>query len=282
MLLHNKAAQYIRMSTDMQRYSLENQSEAISRYAAQRGLTIVRSYEDAGKSGLRLHGRDALKALIDDVTSGRANFKVILVYDVSRWGRFQDSDESAHYEFVCKKAGVSVEYCAEQFENNDSLTATVVKNIKRAMAGEYSRELSVKVSAGQRRIAALGFRRGSAPGYALRRCLVDGNGSHKGELAPGQWKNISTDRVILIPGPSHEVETVQRIYRMFLRDNMTLNDIARRLNGEGIVNAHGRPWLSTAVRDILSNEKYIGNNLFNVSTVSLQGKWRRNPPILSI
>src|SRR4029079_14295895 len=112
MLLHNKAAQYIRMSTYMQRYSLENQSKAISRYAAQRGLTIVRSYEDAGRSGLRLHGRDALKALIDAVTSGRAIFKVILVYDVSRWGRFQDSDESAHYEFVCKKAGVSVEYCA--------------------------------------------------------------------------------------------------------------------------------------------------------------------------
>ena len=99
--------------------------------------------------------------------SGRADFHVILVYDVSRWGRFQDSDESAHYEFICRQAGVAVEYCAEQFENDGSLAATVIKNIKRAMAGEFSRELSVKVHAGQSRIAAMGFNVGAAPGYGL-------------------------------------------------------------------------------------------------------------------
>ena len=49
-LKDNRAAQYIRMSTDMQRYSLENQSEAIATYALKHGLTIVRSYEDAGRS----------------------------------------------------------------------------------------------------------------------------------------------------------------------------------------------------------------------------------------
>ena len=37
----------------------------------------------------------------------------ILVYYVSRWGSFQDTDESAHYEFACKSAGVPVHYCAE-------------------------------------------------------------------------------------------------------------------------------------------------------------------------
>ena len=111
-----RAVQYVRMSTDMQRQSIENQSEAIALYAARRGLTILRSYEDAGKSGLRLGRRDALKTLIDEVKSGRADFKIILVYDVSRWGRFQDADESAYYEFICKEAGVTVEYCAEQLD----------------------------------------------------------------------------------------------------------------------------------------------------------------------
>ena len=147
--VHNRAAQYVRMSTDMQQHSIENQKETIVAYAACRGLTIVRSYEDAGKSGLRFEGRAALKSLIDDVKSGRADFSIVLVYDVSRWGRFQDSDESAYYEFICREAGVAVEYCAEQFVNDGSLITTVIKNIKRAMAGEYSRELSVKVFAGQ-------------------------------------------------------------------------------------------------------------------------------------
>src|SRR3546814_2712924 len=77
-------------------------------YAERRGIEIVRSYADEGRSGLRLDGRDALKQLIEDVQSGTADFTVILVYDVSRWGRFQDADESAYYEYICKRAGIAV------------------------------------------------------------------------------------------------------------------------------------------------------------------------------
>src|SRR5215470_1575218 len=144
-----RAAQYVRMSTEHQKYSTENQSEAIQNYAAQRGIEIVRTYADEGKSGLSLGGRDALKRLIDDVQAKRTDFTTILVYDISRWGRFQDADESAYYEYICKRSGISVQYCAEQFENDGSPVSTIVKGVKRAMAGEYSRELSVKVFAGQ-------------------------------------------------------------------------------------------------------------------------------------
>jgi hypothetical protein len=55
------------------------------------------------------------------------------VYDVSRWGRFQDSDEAAHYEFVCKTAGAPVHYCAEMFANDGTLLSTIMKALKRAM-----------------------------------------------------------------------------------------------------------------------------------------------------
>src|SRR4051794_24052704 len=147
-----RAAEYVRMSTEHQKYSTENQADAILQYAARRGLTIVRTYADQGKSGLRLDGRDALKQLIADVQNGAADFTTILVYDVSRWGRFQDADESAYYEYICKRAGISVQYCAEQFDNDGSPVSTIVKGVKRAMAGEYSRELSVKVFTGQCRL----------------------------------------------------------------------------------------------------------------------------------
>ena len=145
-----RAAQYVRMSTEHQKYSTENQGEIIRLYAEQRGFTLVQTYEDSGKSGLRLDGRDALKRLIEDVRNGTADFSAILVYDVSRWGRFQDADESAYYEFICKEAGIIVHYCAEQFETDGSLSATIIKSMKRAMAGEYSRELSAKVFASAR------------------------------------------------------------------------------------------------------------------------------------
>jgi DNA invertase Pin-like site-specific DNA recombinase len=84
------AAQYVRMSIEHQRYSAENQSDAILQYAVRYGFDIVQTYSDKARSGLRIDGRDALKQLLTDVESGAAGVKVILVYDVSRWGRFQD------------------------------------------------------------------------------------------------------------------------------------------------------------------------------------------------
>ncbi|MHB8267450.1 recombinase family protein [Bradyrhizobium sp.] len=277
LLKEHRAAQYLRMSTDMQRYSIENQSEGIALYAARRGLTIVQSYEDAGKSGLRLDGRTALQNLLNDVRSGRADFTTILVYDVSRWGRFQDSDESAYYEFLCREAGVQVEYCAEQFENDGSLTATVLKNIKRAMAGEFSRELSTKVFAGQSRIVARGFHIGSTPGYGLRRHLLDEQGNRKMELAFGQRKSLQGEHVILVPGPSDEIKVVHHVYDLFIDRKETLKDIARTLNAQGIPNEFGRAWTAMVVRGLLSNEKYIGNAVYNRTSRKLDKNWRRNP-----
>jgi DNA invertase Pin-like site-specific DNA recombinase len=272
-----RAAQYVRMSTDHQRYSTENQAEAIQQYAAQRGIEIVRTYADEGKSGLSLDGRDALKRLIDDVQSGATDFRTILVYDVSRWGRFQDADESAHYEFVCKQAGISLQFCAEQFENDGSSFSTIVKGVKRAMAGEYSRELSVKVFAGQCRLIELGFRQGGPPGFGLRRCLIDQAGAVKGELTRGEHKSIQTDRVVLVPGPSEEVDAVQWIYRSFVGGKLE-REIASILNERGLATDLGRPWTRGTVHQVLINEKYIGNNVWNRGSFKLKKKRVRNSP----
>ena len=76
------------MSTDHQRYSLANQKAAIAAYATAEGFEIVRSYADAGKSGVTTKRRSGLSELLADVVSGNAEFKTILVLDVSRWGRY--------------------------------------------------------------------------------------------------------------------------------------------------------------------------------------------------
>src|SRR5712671_6030068 len=220
-----RAAEYVRMSTEHQQYSTENQSEIIRQYAERRGMSIVRTYADAGKSGLRIEGRDALKQLIQDVENGSADFSSILVYDVSRWGRFQDADESAYYEYICRQAGVAVHYCAEQFENDGSPVSTIVKGVKRAMAGEYSRELSSKVFQGACRLIQLGYKQGGTAGFGLRRMLVDQNGQQKATLKMGEQKSLQTDRVILVPGPEGEIEVVRWIYEAFL-EGKTESEIA--------------------------------------------------------
>lgn len=170
------AAAYVRMSTEHQQYSTENQLDRIKEYAARRGMEIVRVFEDAGKSGLNVRGRESLQKMIKEVESGQADFRCILAYDVSRWGRFQDADESGYYEYICKRAGITVHYCAEQFENDGSPTSNIIKSVKRSMAGEYSRELSTKVFQGACRLIQLGFKQGGSAGFGLRRVLVDRSG----------------------------------------------------------------------------------------------------------
>ncbi|UKK86295.1 recombinase family protein [Sphingopyxis sp. BSN-002] len=266
------------MSTDHQRYSTENQADAIRHYAASRNIEIVRTYADSGKSGLSIDGRDALKQLIEDVEAGATDFTTVLVYDVSRWGRFQDADESAYYEYICKRAGITVEYCAEQFDNDGSPVSTIVKGVKRAMAGEYSRELSAKVFAGQGRLIEKGFRQGGAAGFGLRRLLVDEQGNRKSILDRGEHKSIQTDRVILTPGPKDEVDIVRDVYRAFVHEGRSEAEIAAELNRRGIRTDLGRDWTRGTVHQMLINEKYVGDNVWNRQSFKLKQKRVRNEP----
>ncbi|MCP2218512.1 MULTISPECIES: recombinase family protein [Bradyrhizobium] len=277
-----RAAQYVRMSTDHQRYSTQNQAAAIAVYAAQHDLVIVRTYADEGRSGLRINRREGLIGLLDDVRNDRADFDHVLVYDISRWGRFQDVDESAYYEFICRQAGIKVCYCAEAFDNDGSAVASIVKTLKRVMAAEYSRDLSAKVHAGACRVASLGFKQGGAICYGLQRELVDEDRCSRGILGKGQRKHLQTDRVLVRPGPERELRIVARIFREFVIHRRSLASIARLLNNEQVPNHRGTPWSDGVIRHILDNEIYIGNGVYNRKSFRLRQVKKKNPPELWI
>ncbi len=273
----SKVAQYVRMSTEHQQYSPENQSDIIHRYAAKHNMEVVQTYSDHGRSGLNIAGRDGLSQLVDDVEKGQVNVSALLVYDVSRWGRFQDVDESAYYEYVLKRAGIRVHYCAEQFENDGSITSAVLKTLKRSMAAEYSRELSIKVFAGQCRLIEMGFRQGGPAGYGLRRQLIDRDGNPKGLLDQGERKSLQTDRVILIPGPEREVKVIREIYDLFVTQGKTEREIMGELNGRGMYGDRGQPWTRATIHQVLTNPKYIGANIYNRRSFKLKRKRVKNP-----
>jgi len=270
-------AQYLRMSTEHQQYSLENQAAAIRSYAENHGFCIIETYSDGARSGVVLARRLGLQKLLQDVVSGKSMFKAVLVYDVSRWGRFQDTDEAAHYEFLCKAAGVPVHYCAEAFSNDGSLSSLIMKALKRAMAGEYSRELGVKVLEGQKRLARLGFKQGGIPGYGLRRMLISADGQQKFQLADGERKSIATDRVILVPGPLEELQCVREIYRMFLIERRSSQSIATELNYKGIHYLRETRWNNQTVLNILQLPKYTGCHVFNRTSQKLCSPTLRLP-----
>jgi hypothetical protein len=56
-------AQYLRMSTEHQQFSIDNQAQVIGRYAENHGFSVVHTYSDSARSGLVLKGRPALRIL---------------------------------------------------------------------------------------------------------------------------------------------------------------------------------------------------------------------------
>lgn len=271
------AAQYLRMSTDHQQYSLENQADLIAKYAVQHGYEIVKTYSDAARSGLQLKNRAGLKQLLKDVMEGQLDFRAVLVYDVSRWGRFQDADEAAHYEYLCKSSGVPIHYCAEMFTNDNSVAGLILKALKRTMAGEYSRELSVKVRAGLERLAKLGYKLGGSAPYGLQRQLLDKEGKPKQVLEFGERKSLANEHVTFIPGPSYEVAIVERIFREFADEHRSTNKIAARLNSEGIPYLRGSTWKGNTLRILLQDPHYIGTQVWGRTTAYLSNPVQRLP-----
>ena len=268
---------YMRMSTEHQKYSVENQTIAITEYATKHGIELVKEYVDDGKSGLTIGGRPSLQRLLRDVELGNQGFDMILVLDITRWGRFQDHDESAHHEFRCRRAGVAIEYVGEQFANDGSAASSIIKSVKRVMAKETSRELSAKVFRGQCTLIGHGFRQGGHAGYGLRRLMINERHEPKSILAYGERKSLQTDRVILVPGPEEEVETVRWVYRAFTEERIQESEIAAMLNQRGIKTDLKREWTRGTVHQLLTNEKYIGNNVYNRNSCKLKEKHVKNP-----
>ncbi|EPC3472191.1 recombinase family protein [Enterobacter asburiae] len=273
-----RVAQYLRMSTDHQQYSLHNQSEYIKDYAEKNNMEIAYTYDDAGKSGVSIVGRHSLQQLLSDVEQKKIDIQAVLFYDVSRFGRFQNSDEAAYYSFLFERNGVDLIYCSEPIPTKDfPLESSVILNIKRSSAAYHSRNLSEKVFIGQVNLIKLGYHQGGMAGYGLRRLLVDENGIAKEILSFRKRKSIQTDRVILIPGPKNEIKIVNIIYDLFIDNNVPEFIIAERLNEQNIPAENGTLWTRAKIHQILTNEKYIGNNIYNKTSSKLKSRLVKNP-----
>jgi DNA invertase Pin-like site-specific DNA recombinase len=94
---------------------------------------------------------------------------------------------------------------------------------------------------------------------AMRRKAV------KGEVLgrpPYGYKVGARRRLELVP---EEAVVVRYIYRLYLRENMGIRLIARRLNEEGLRTRRGGNWSMVSIRDILRNRAYLGTYArFNV------------------
>lgn len=274
--LRLKGAIYIRMSTELQVESPENQERQLRAYAYSYNIEIVKQYADLGASGMTAERREQFQALLEDVEFSRNNYSIVLYLDDSRWGRFIDSREAEYYRMKLERKGVLCQACDKPLTMTNTIADRIMTILKDESASDYCRQLSQKVFVGQCNLILKGYRQGGPAGFGLRRMLVDEHGKPKQELSRGQRKSLQTERVVLVPGPGQEQDRICWMYDQFIAGIREL-DIAKALNEEGCLTDFGRPWTRGTVREVLTNEKYIGNNLFNRSSCKLKSKQKTNP-----
>ena len=78
--------------------------------------------------------------------------------------------------------------------------------------------------------------------------------------------------------PEEEVEIVRWMYRMFIEERIVESKLADILNERGITTDLGRPWTRGTVHQVLTSEKYIGNNVYNRVSFKLKKKRVVNSP----
>jgi len=93
----------------------------------------------------------------------------------------------------------------------------------------------------------------------------------------GEHKSFQMDRVILVAGPEEEIKVIHQIYEWFIQNNLSESQIAEKLNSENIKTDFNRAWTRNTVHEVLTNEKYIGNNVFNKTSFKLKKAHVSNP-----
>lgn len=277
-------AYYRHSAEDKQENSIKIQQGHVYDFANKFKIDIIHEELDEGKSGL-LANRPGFERLFSEwIENPKApNFNYVLVYDVSRWGRFQDPDQSGYYEYLCTKHGKEVIYVSRGFtEPTNQLISSLETSIQRYMAAEYSRQLSEKVFHGCVKISQQGYSSGGAPPYGMTRQLLDVNKSPVRILRKGEYKQIANERVIFVPSCDSSSDTVKLIFQMYVHEKKSIFQIVDLITANTLCTANGEKWNRAKVIRILTNEIYIGTRIYNKTWGRLKQRIHKNPRSLWI
>jgi DNA invertase Pin-like site-specific DNA recombinase len=276
--IKSKAVAYYRHSAqDRQENSIPIQRERVKKFARENGIEIIQEFADHGKSGLSTEGREDFEKIMEMIIDTSKEFDYVLVLDMSRWGRYQDIDLSAHYRSVCKQYGRKVVYTDLGMRDEKDPGYHFMLLSEAMRAAKYSAELSDRVFFGCKKIAEQGFRAGASPPYGMYRELLDEQRKHVQILKPSQRKSIQNQRVTLTPGDERERQVIRKIFSEFVNSNKTPKQIAEGLNKNNIPSPGGKTWQQDSVFSILTNEIYIGTMVYNKTASKLKTPTVKNP-----
>lgn len=278
---NKKAITYYRHSAeDKQENSVPLQREFVTELLKKWGVSIIHEESDEGVSGLTAH-RPGFQRLFDNwiLNSDAPQFDYVVVYDVSRWGRFEDADEAGYYEYQCKQAGKKVIYARQGFpiENQEDM-AQVQTVFERIAAFRYSKKLSEDVIRGCLKISGQGYSVGGTAPYGLARMLLSADERKPIRIMKkGEHKSIANERITFIPKNDETTRTVEQIFDLFTYHQYNLSEITDVLNGQGVPSSNGKEWNRNKILHILSNQAYKGTLIYNKTWGRLKKKKRNNP-----
>lgn len=275
-----KAVAYYRHSAeDKQENSVPIQREHAENFCTQNNLELIHEEADQGVSGLTAN-RPGFKRLFSDWIENpqAAGFDYVLVYDVSRWGRFQNQNEAGYYEYLCNQNKKKIIYVSRGFPREEQeLTYSIITPMERWMAAQYSKQLSEKVWYGCIKVSKDGYSAGGASCYGMARLLLDVNKQPIRVLKKGEHKQIANERVTFTPSNDETTDTVKEMFKLLVDGWMNPSEIAEALNRKGIPSASGGPWNKHKVIHILTNETYTGARIYNKTWGRLKQKKMNNP-----
>jgi site-specific DNA recombinase len=239
----NRAAAYVRMSTDDQADSPERQRSQILPYCQRKGYEVIEVYEDLGMRGSD-SSRPAFQRLLKDAQGGR--FDLIVVDEQSRLSREDPVEYMATVALPLRQVGVFVEVVDEGRRltwERDDLVGQLVGFLGQFKAADESYKLGRRTATGMAKKAKEGKLFVGRATYGYR------------------YKKVDGVRVGLEPDTDspEKVDVVRRIFDAYANRDMSLMAIVEELNSLGIPSPRGCPrWGKTTVHGILTNHAYAG------------------------
>ncbi|OCK51120.1 hypothetical protein BA768_17865 [Chryseobacterium sp. CBo1] len=274
----NAIAYYRHSAEDKQENSIAIQRSHVERFAYEHNLEIIHEEADEGVSGLLANRPGFERLFIEWIENPVApHFEYVLVYDVSRWGRFQDQDQAGHYVYLCRKHNKEVVYVSRGFPDiSNQLFSSLEISIQRYMAAEYSRQLSEKVFHGCIKVSQQGYSAGGKAAYGMTRQLLDVNKKPIRILNAREHKQIANERVTFTPKNDETTEIVRKIFDLFVNERFSIIEIAEYFNQKGIFSANAKKWDTSKIIRLLTNEIYIGTRIYNKTWGKLKQKSVKN------
>lgn len=225
---------YARFSSNNQRdESIDAQLRAIQNYCESNDIKLVAIYTDEAQSA-KTDNRDDFRTMIDDILKEKVDIDAVLVHKFNRFAR--NKYDSALYKKRLRDIDIKVISVTQPID--DSPEGRILESLIEAMDEYYSENLALEVKKGM-----------------LENAL---KGKHTGG---GKLLGLSVDD----EGYYYPDENAHIIYRIFKEyaDGVPKTQIVDRLNREGYRNQYGRPFRVRTITDLLQNEKYVGNFIYN-------------------